>query len=352
MFYGIYLPVFLPYVAITILGLLNLYVLDNNLFIYQLAFFVLSLVIFFVVSTFPTHFHKKYSYPLYVINIVLLLLVFIMGEITRGSTRWINLGVVNIQPSEFIKVTLILAIANLLSYKTKKIISIQNFLYATLIFLPAFALVFFQPDLGTSLVLIAVFGILIFYSGVRVSYVLLILLLFSIASGPVWNSLRGYQQDRVVSFINPSLDPLGTGYNAIQAQIAIGSGKLTGKGLGAGTQARLGFLPENTTDFAFAAFAEEWGAIGSSILILLYFIILYSILNLFTRVKDYFARYVILGVVIVFFVHISINIGMNIGIMPVTGIPLPFFSYGGSSFLALSIMLGLVNSVAKDKQLI
>lgn len=349
MFYGIYLPVFLPYLAISALGLLNLFVLNKDLFLYQLVFFFVSLLFYFIFSYFPYEWYKKLSYLSYIINIVLLLLVFILGEITRGSTRWISLGVVNIQPSELIKTTLILALASLLSIKTTKTINFKTLVFGLLIFVPSFLLVFLQPDLGTSLVLVAIFVILVFYSGVKLSYVFTVILLLAIASGPLWSSLKDYQKDRIVSFINPSLDPLGTGYNAMQSQIAIGSGKLFGKGLGEGSQSRLGFLPENNTDFAFASYSEEWGAVGSVILVTLYFVILFSQLILFSLVKNYFSKYVILGVMTVFWVHILVNIGMNVGIMPVTGIPLPFFSYGGSSFLALSLMLGLINSVAKDK---
>ena len=275
-----------------------------------------------------------------------------LGEITRGSTRWISLGIINIQPSEFIKIAIILALSSILSSKTSKYIDIKSVILSLLILVPAFLLVFLQPDLGTSLVLVAVFLVLIFYSGVKLSYVLILILLFAISSAPIWFNLKEYQKDRVISFVNPSLDPLGTGYNALQSQIAIGSGRFTGKGLGGGTQSRLGFLPENNTDFVFASYSEEWGTVGSILLVTLYFITLYYLLILFSQVKSYFSKYVILGVMIVFWVHIFINIGMNIGLLPVTGIPLPFFSYGGSSFLALSIMLGIVNSVAKDKQLI
>ncbi len=349
MFYGIYLPVFLSYLAISTLGLFNLYVLDRNLFNYQLVFFLISLVIYLIFSFVPYNGYKKLSFIAYIVSLVLLLSVFILGEITRGSTRWINLGFISIQPSEFIKTTLVLALASLLASKPNKYIDLKNLFLSLLIFVPAFLLVFLQPDLGTSLVLIAIFSVLIFYSGVKVNYVFTLILLLCIASAPIWTNLKDYQKDRVISFINPSLDPIGIGYNAIQSQIAIGSGGMFGKGLGGGSQSRLGFLPENTTDFAFASFSEEWGLIGSLILIILYFVILYSNLILFISVKNYFSKYVILGILIVFWVHISINIGMNTGITPVTGIPLPFFSYGGSSFLSLSIMLGIVNSVAKDK---
>jgi len=352
MYYGVYLPVFLPFLAVSILGLLNLFVLNQTLFYYQLAFFIISVILYLFFTFLTYRVYKKFSSFAYILNILLLLLVFVSGEITRGSTRWISLGNINIQPSEFIKLTLILVLSSLFSMKINKYITPKNIFYSLLVFIPAFLLVFLQPDLGTSLVLVAIFIILTFYSGVKIKYVFTILLLLSIASGPVWANLKDYQKDRVISFINPSLDPLGAGYNAIQAQIAIGSGGVKGKGLGAGTQSRLGFLPENNTDFAFAAYSEEWGTLGSLLLVIFYFVIMFSQLLLLKSTKDYFSKYVILGVTIVFFVHVFINIGMNLGLVPVTGIPLPFFSYGGSSFLALSIMLGIVNSVAKSKDLI
>jgi len=352
MFYGIYLPIFLSYIAISVLGLLNLYVFNKDLFIYQLVFFVISIVLYLLFSLLPQQFYKKTAFIVYIINLVLLLMVFILGEITRGSTRWISLGVVNIQPSELIKLTLILVLALVLTNKTKKYLDLKSFLFSLLVFIPSFILVFLQPDLGTSLVLLAIFALLVFYSGVKLSYVATLFLVLALASGPIWTNLKDYQKDRIVSFVNPTLDPLGAGYNALQSQIAIGSGGVFGKGLGAGSQSHLGFLPENTTDFAFAGFSEEWGVFGSLLLISLYFIILFSLLFLFTSVTNYYSRYIILGVMTVFWVHVFINIGMNVGIVPVTGIPLPFFSYGGSAFLALSIMLGLVNSVAKHKQLI
>jgi len=352
MYYGVYLPIFLPFLAISILGLLNLFILNQTLFYYQLVFFCVAVVMYLLSAFFPFYLYKKLASVLYILNILLLLLVFVLGEITRGSTRWISLGNVNIQPSEFIKLTLILILAYLFSTKVTKYISIKNIISGLLVFVPAFLLVFLQPDLGTSLVLVAIFTVLTFYSGVKIKYIFIIFLLLSISSGPIWSNLKDYQKDRVISFINPSLDPLGAGYNAIQAQIAIGSGGLKGKGLGEGTQSRLGFLPENNTDFAFAAYSEEWGTFGSLLLIIFYFIIIFSQLLLLKSTKNYFSKYVILGVTVVFFVHIFVNIGMNLGLVPVTGIPLPFFSYGGSAFLALSIMLGVVNSVAKSNDLI
>jgi len=342
------LPLVFVYIGISSLGLLNLFVLNPNLFLYQFIFFLVSFVVFLVVSFTPLRVYELLSYPLYILNILLLLLVFVFGEITRGSTRWIAIGGINIQPSEIAKLTLVLALSLLLSKKKFSNLTLKEILFTALVFFPSFILVFLQPDLGTSIIFLVIFIVLLVVAGVNKNLIFIGVTVAGILSAPIWSVLQNYQKSRVVSFLNPSADPLGTGYNVLQSKIAIGSGGFWGKGLGAGTQSHLSFLPENTTDFVFAAFSEEWGFIGSILIVVFYFLLLFIILSLVRKKISSFSRLVLYGILVIFFMHILVNIGMNIGVMPVTGIPLPFFSYGGSSFLSLSIMLGVVNSVANN----
>jgi rod shape determining protein RodA len=206
-------------------------------------------------------------------------------------------------------------------------------------------LVFIQPDLGTSIVLVLVVLGMLLYTNFNKIYFLILLSLFGILSAPVWNLLADYQKERILVFLNPQLDVLGAGYNVIQSLIAIGSGGIFGRGFSQGTQSHLHFLPAYWTDFAFASFAEEWGFIGVVVFFGLYTAFLFIILRVAFIVKDSFGSVLCFGVFLVFLVQFIINVGMNLGLMPVTGIPLPLVSYGGSSLLISCILLGLVQNV-------
>ena len=274
----------------------------------------------------------------FIIAVVLLIVTFIIGEQTRGSTRWITIWGFNLQSSEIAKPLLILFLAG----------NIRK--WRSLIYVLPLFLVFKQPDLGSTLVLVAIGVIFIINSGFP-KKILILLFLFCLTSIPLgWNFLQEYQRERIIIFLNPTHDPLGSGYNALQSMIAVGNGGLTGLGLGRGTQSHLRFLPEQHTDFIFASFAEELGFAGVICLLAVYFILLREILKIANNCEDDFSKMVVLGVYTLFFAQITINIGMNIGLLPITGITLPLISYGGSSLLTMLMGLGLVLSIDRGNE--
>lgn len=315
----------------------------------QIAWFAIGLVLMVVVMSIDYHSFAHWSNIIYVLNILALLLVILKGEEGGGAQRWLNLGPLRLQPSEFAKLAIIISLSRHLE-KKKDLKSIQDLLSVFLHIAAPTLLIYKQPDLGTSLVLTAMAFGMMFIAGL--SYKLLAgIVAVGILSLPVlWKILSPYQRDRILVFINPYLDPLGKGYHVIQSKIAIGSGKLLGKGLFQGTQNQLDFLPVKHTDFIFAVLGEEWGFIGGLVLFALYFILLYYTIRVAFKARDLLGTYMVIGVVSMWTFQILVNIGMNIGIMPVTGIPLPFMSYGGSSFLMNMMAVGLVLNVGMRRQ--
>lgn len=337
-------PIFLTSMLLISISILVIYSSSLDLAIQQGIFTLVGLVIFFFISKIELETVKSLISPLYLLIILMLFIVLILGIETRGSLRWIPLGIFNIQPSEFAKPVLILFLAKFWSENSPTWINIfKSFLWST----PIIFLIFRQPDLGSSLTIVAIWlGMLI--AGRITFKKLIILLLISFMIMPVgWIFLQGYQKDRISSFLAPQLDPLGKGYNVIQSTIAVGSGQLLGRGLGRGTQSRLQFLPESRTDFIFAFIAEELGFLGSILILSLYLFLLYYCLRLAYLAGNSFNFLVVLGVVSMLLFQATINIGMNIGILPITGITLPLISYGGSSMVATLISLGMVASCAK-----
>lgn len=303
----------------------------------QFIYFIVGYCLFLITSLLDFETYKYYWKYFYLLILGLLVLTFTLGEIRLGSARWIDLGLLTLQPSEFAKIVLILTVSGFLVVKS----NLKAFLY----FVPVFLFVLLQPDLGTSIVLTAAFIGILFFSGLNKIYFFIAFLVMGIFSSPLWNWLHDYQKKRILVFLNPTLDISGSGYNVIQSIIAVGSGGLFGKGFGRGTQSHLNFLPAHWTDFIFASFAEEWGFVGVAILILLFIILLFTILYVVYKSKDTYGNLLAFGVFMVFFTQFVINIGMNMGIMPVTGIPLPLVSYGGSSMLTSLILLGIVQNV-------
>ena len=279
--------------------------------------------------------------------ILLLILVFILGVETRGSIRWIPLGPVNIQPSEFAKPVIILFLAG---FWSNRIVTWKNILKSFLWLLPVLGLVFKQPDLGTTITLGAIWLGFIFAAGISLKKGLVLLLTLVLVIPLILVGLADYQKDRLTSFLSPEQDPLGLGYNIIQSTIAIGSGEFIGRGLGQGTQSRLQFLPEFRTDFIFASLAEELGFLGSVTILLIYlFLISYS-LKIASRSVDFFGFLLSIGVAVMIIFQTAVNIGMSVGLVPITGVTLPLISYGGSSLVATLISFGLLASVAKFKR--
>lgn len=311
----------------------------------QLVYFIIGCILFLFFSSIDYGLYKYYWKFGYYFILGLLFFTFLLGEVRLGSIRWINFGFVVLQPSEFAKVVLIISISSLLVQKKEVFSTFRDALIVFFVCIPMLVLVLFQPDLGTALVLLAIVIGTLFYAGLKKLYFLLAFLTFGIFSSPIWNFLRDYQKERVLVFLNPSLDILGSGYNVIQAVIAVGSGGIFGKGFGHGTQSHLNFLPAHWTDFALASFAEEWGFIGIAAVLLLFVILLLTLLHVANSTDDAYGSLVAIGVFLTFFTQFVVNIGMNLGVMPVTGIPLPLFSYGGSSMIASMILLGLAQSV-------
>lgn len=284
---------------------------------------------------------------MYFLIILLLTLVFIVGYETRGSIRWIPLGIFNVQPSEFAKPVVILLLAAFWSIRK---VTWLEILKSLCWILPVLLLVFKQPDLGTTLTIGVIWIGVLLGAGLNFRKALLLILIFLLTIPLSLSNLQGYQKQRIASFLSPEQDPLGQGYNIIQSTIAVGSGQILGKGLGQGTQSRLQFLPEFRTDFIFAAIAEELGFFGSITIIFIYLFLISYCLRLASLSADFFGFLICVGVAIMLLFQTAINIGMNVGLVPITGVTLPLISYGGSSLVATLICLGLVASVARLKR--
>ena len=308
----------------------------------------ISIVVDIALAVFLMNFDYKilqrYGNHFYVFNLILLILVMLVGQTALGAQRWIALGPISIQPSEFSKLIMIIALAAMME-KRGKIQSLADLApIAGYVFVP-FLLVLKQPDLGTSLVFLAIFFGMIFVAGIRLRILFGIFGLGLAALPVLWHFLKDYQKMRIMVFIDPNVDPLGAGYHIIQSKIAIGSGLLFGKGLFGGTQSQLNFLPENHTDFIFSVVGEELGFVGCAILLLLYLIVLWRGIKIAQNASDAFGRLLAVGITSMIAFHVLVNVGMTMGIMPVTGIPLPLMSYGVSSLttniMAIAILLNI-----------
>lgn len=338
------LPISLTSLLLVSIGILVIYSSSKELAIQQSIFTALGILGFFLISRFDLQSIQNIVKPLYFLILSLLLLVLILGIETRGSIRWIPLGIFNIQPSEFAKPILILFLAK---FWSDHLPSWMNILKSFFWFAPLMFLVFKQPDLGSSLTLLAIWMGMLVAAHVSIKKAL-ILVLIAVFIFPVgWLSLHDYQKERFLSFLSPGSDPLGRGYNLIQSMISVGSGQFMGRGLGRGTQSRLQFLPEFRTDFIFASIAEELGFIGSVLILILYLFLLIYSLQLTLNLKNRFYFLIVIGVVSMLIFQTSVNIGMNVGLLPITGITLPLISYGGSSLIATFLSLGMVISAAK-----
>lgn len=279
-------------------------------------------------------------------GVVLLLVVFVLGHTAKGATSWLSFGGFSLQPADPMKLVLILVLAKYLSRRHIEIANIKHIFITGAYFFVPFLLVFFQPDLGSALIFGAIWLGIMLVSGISKKHLAILFSVGILAFAGLWVfALKPYQKARIVNFVNPMNDIRKTGYNVYQSVVAVGSGQLLGKGVGYGTQSRLNFLPEYKTDFIFAAFAEEWGFVGAALIILCYAVVIWRILLIGKYGSSNFEILYTLGVAIFFMSHIIINMGMNIGIMPVTGIALPFMSYGGSHLLTEFACLGILMSM-------
>lgn len=291
------------------------------------------------------------SYLLYAISILMLVAVYIVGKERLGAQRWLDIGPIAIQPSEFAKLSTILAVSNFLGshniWENKPRIILTTLVMA---FVP-FILILKQPDLGSASMLVPMTVSLLFLWGISWKVLIGAGLSGALAMPLLWEFLKPYQKKRILVFLNPNLDPLGAGYTAVQSKIAVGSGGLLGKGYLAGTQSQLQFVPEHHTDFIFCVLGEEWGFAGAVLLLCLYGILFRSAFQVMENTTDIKAKLLIAGIVTVIFTQLFVNIGMTFGIFPITGITLPFISYGGSSFVATAIALGLILSIYKERSI-
>lgn len=308
-----------------------------------------TLLLFFVASMDYRHI-QRYSTAIYFITLLVLLSVLLFGVTIRGTAGWLSLGFFQIQPVEIAKVSLIIFLASFICKKKTVLGEWTRIVASLLLSAVLIFLVLQQPDLGSSLVLMAIWGGMMLASGLRVKQLLVLGMLALSLIGAGWFTLDEYQVARIETFLNPELDPKGSGYNVIQAMVAVGSGGLTGKGIGHGSQSQLNFLPEKHTDFIYAVVAEELGLVGAFLTLGLYATLLYRIKRIAEVANDNFGYLVAVGVFVMFFTQILINVGMNVGLLPVTGLPAPFLSYGGSSLLSLFIGSGLLLSIYARKK--
>lgn len=343
---SINLPISLISFLLISIGILVIYSSSKELAIQQLIFTAIGMIFFFLVTQIELQSIKNLIKPLYIFILIMLIAVLILGFETRGALRWIPLGIFNIQPSEFAKPILILLLAKFWSERAPDWL---NILKSLVWVAPYFILVFKQPDLGSALTLIAIWLGMLLVTRISVKKILVLALIIIFVIPTSWSFLHDYQRQRILSFLAPESDPLGKGYNLIQSTIAVGSGELFGRGLGRGTQSRLQFLPEFRTDFIFASIAEELGFVGSLLLLSLYLFLLVYFLRVAQRVNNSFGLLVIMGVVSMFLFQVFVNIGMNVGLLPITGITLPLISYGGSSLIATLLSLGMVASSARKR---
>lgn len=392
--------IFIPTVLLIIIGLMAIYSSTVNHptasgnFQKQLISAFIALFIFFVIYFLPQQTIKIFAIPAYAASIFLLVVVLFAGKTVFGSKSWLSMGPLGFQPSEFAKLGTILMLAYWFTYRNRDINNVKDIAISLCIgFLPVF-LILLEPDTGTAIVfaiitvammfwaglsLFSLFvvlspGVVIFTSLFGTKALLIILILIAIAlfffKKDLFNSItvfiinlasaflfdfvyrlmKPHQQRRIDAFLDPSADPLGSGYNALQAKVAIGSGGLSGKGYLQGSQTQLRFIPAQWTDFIYSVIGEEFGFIGSLIVLILFVIIFIRLLNLSSLAKDQFSGLVIIGVLAFLFAHFAVNIGMNVGITPVVGLPLPFLSFGGSSLIVNMMVIGIMLNIYRNRK--
>ncbi len=333
-------------------------IVTDRFFDRQVIWIVVSIAAFIFASNIDWSFleNTKVTIILFGISIGLLFLLFILGSVSKGAQSWFNFGAFSFQPVDPIKLVVIIILSKYFSKRHVEIANIRHIIVSGLYVFSIFILVFLQPDFGSAIIIFCVWFGMVLVSGISKKHLLAVAAVGLISFVVLWSFVfKPYQKARIVSFIHPLTDIRGSGYNAFQSTIAVGSGQIFGKGIGYGTQSKLQFLPEYETDFIFAAFAEEWGFIGVILLFSLYGIFFWRVLTIASKGPGNFEMLFGLGLAILFLVHIIIHIGMNIGLLPVTGNTLPFMSYGGShllsEFLGLGILMGMrthARTVHKD----
>jgi rod shape determining protein RodA len=392
--------IFIPMIILFMIGLAAIYSSTFNHptaggnFEKQVIWGIAALIIFFVTYLLPTNIFKSITIPTYLFSLFLLIVVVVIGRKISGARSWLDLGPFGFQPSEIAKIGTILAMASFLSRSNTDIDSFKDILISLAIGLLPVALILLEPDMGTAFVFIGFILMLMFWKGITLfglfivlspgfvavsslfgfyyfmaSLLIIVILLFlfrkdlffsasifalNLASGffadYLYNALSPHQQRRIQSFLNPNLDPLGAGYNTIQAKVAIGSGGFWGKGFLHGNQTQLQYIPEQWTDFIYCVIGEEFGFVGSVLVLILFLYLFLRILKITSSTKDEFLSLTMIGILSVYLVHFLVNVGMVVGILPVIGIPLPFVSYGGSSLIVNMFMLGIIANVYRNRK--
>lgn len=347
-------PFFGIVLLICAVGLMTLYsstyLNQISLFYKQLLFVSGGILLALIMTLIDYRFYERLAYPFYCLVVGLLVLVEIAGKTVYGSQRWLPLGPIHLQPSELAKIAIVLVLARFYSRERLGLIHGYGFKelmpVLALVFVPT-VLVLKQPDLGTALMVVFVAFTIIFFCNLRMS-TLLVILGIVVVTAPLSYKfvLKDYQRDRVQTFIDPVRDPLGKGYHSIQSMITVGSGQFFGKGYLHGTQSKLDFLPKHHTDFIFSSFAEEWGFMGSAVLIGFFLVLIFLGVDIARKSKDKFGSVLAMGALSVIVWHIIVNMGMEIGVLPVVGVTFPFFSYGGSSLITNMIAVGILLSVS------
>jgi rod shape determining protein RodA len=349
--------------SFTAIGMLNLYSTTHShqdvspvssFFMKQAMFWGLAWLVFFAATLFNYRNIIQLAYLFYIFNLSLIVYVTFFGKTALGAQRWMHLGPFSLQPSETMKLALVMTLARYLSRMTLPENGLglkELFIPLLLIALPTF-FVLEQPDLGTALIFIFIGSSMLWFAKLKNWLIAMGLLAGLIGAPLTWNfMLRDYQKNRILNFLSPERDPRGTGYNSIQSKIAIGSGQILGKGFQKGTQSQLEFLPERHTDFVFSVLSEEYGFLGSVGVLILFSILLVNLFHIASTAQNKFAILFTFGVLMMLSTHIFINVGMVMGLLPVVGVPLPFLSYGGSSLLTIMLALGIVSNIASKRYL-
>ena len=330
---------------------------DSNGSIYlkkQIIAAILGIIAAIFIQFFDYRIFKEYYQLIFGSMVIILFMTHLYGSNIGGGRRWIDIGFINFQPSEVSKIVLVLVLATILDRKDE-LDSLKDMILPFVYFLIPFVLIILENDLGTALVLLVILIAMLYVAGFNKKFLYgffgggFLTVITLISSHIFFNTplpfLKEYQLNRLIAFINPNIDPQGIGYNIIQSKIAIGSGRLTGKGLFEGTQNQLNFLPEKHTDFIFSVIGEEFGFIGVLIVITLFIILFWQLFNIALQAKDRYGKLVVTGIIAMFFFHVVENIGMTMGLMPITGIPLPFISYGGTSMVTSITAIGIVLNI-------
>lgn len=317
----------------------------------QLLNMLVGLAVMWAVAQLPPQKLMRFAVPLYVLGIILLVLVFLVGVKVNGARRWLSLGFTRIQPSEILKIAIPLMLAWYF-HKYEAALKLRHFAIAGLLLLVPFGLIAKQPDLGTAVLVGAAGFYVIFFAGLPWKVIIGMIVAGASAAPFVWTVLHDYQRKRILTLIDPTSDPLGSGYHIIQSTIAIGSGGSFGKGWLEGTQTHLEFIPERHTDFIFAVFSEERGLLGNGILVFLYLMLIARGLMITANASTLFARVLGGSITLSFFTYAFVNMGMVSGILPVVGVPLPFMSYGGTALVTLFLGLGILMSIQSHRMLV